>query len=148
MEIWHYWIIAGIILVIAEIFTPGFLLASFGVGAFGGSLLAYFECSFKIQLLGFSFLTLAVFFGIRPVYMKYFRRFGEQRETGVNALIGKSFKVTEKIINEDNTGRIKIGSESWLARSQNNGTIEAGEMVTISKIEGSTAYVTLNKKGK
>ncbi|MBL7052235.1 MAG: NfeD family protein, partial [Candidatus Marinimicrobia bacterium] len=49
MEIHHYWIIFGIILMIAEIFTPGFLLASFGIGAFGGSLFAYLDYDFKIQ---------------------------------------------------------------------------------------------------
>jgi membrane protein implicated in regulation of membrane protease activity len=72
MEIHHYWIIFGIVLMIAEIFTPGFLLASFGIGAFGGSLFAYWDYAFKVQLFVFSIITMVVFFGIRPLYNKYF----------------------------------------------------------------------------
>jgi membrane protein implicated in regulation of membrane protease activity len=43
---------------IAELFTPGFLLASFGIGAFGGSLLAFLDYELRVQLLAFSIVTL------------------------------------------------------------------------------------------
>ena len=95
MEIHHYWIIFGIVLMIAEIFTPGFLLASFGIGAFGGSLFAYWDFEFKVQLFVFSAVTMGVFFGIRPLYNKYFYKLDDQRKTGVNAFIGNNYKVTE-----------------------------------------------------
>ena len=118
MEIHHYWIIFGIVLMIAEIFTPGFLLASFGIGAFGGSLFAYWDYEFKFQLFVFSAVTMGVFFGIRPLYNKYFHKLDDQRETGVNALIGNNYKVTENINNFENTGRVQVGSESWCGRDR------------------------------
>ena len=43
MEIYHYWIIAGIILLIIEIFTPGFLMACLGLGALFAGLAAWNE---------------------------------------------------------------------------------------------------------
>lgn len=146
MQIYHYWIISGIILMIAEIFTPGFLLASFGIGAFGGSLFAYWDYEFKIQLLTFSIVTMVVFFGIRPIYLKYFQRFGDQRKTGVDAYIGKIYKVTEPINNAENTGRVQIGSESWRARSEKDELIESGERITVQKLEGSTVFVLSTKE--
>lgn len=134
---------------IAEIFTPGFLLASFGIGAFGGSLFAYWDYEFKIQLFAFSIITMVVFFGIRPIYLKYFHRFDDQRETGINAFIGNTYKVTESINNIENTGRVKIGSESWRAKSENDELIKSGELITVLKVEGSTLFVTsIEKKGK
>ena len=109
MEIHHYWIIFGIVLMIAEIFTPGFLLASFGIGAFGGSLFAYWDFEFKVQLFVFSAVTMVVFFGIRPLYNKYFHKLDDQRETGVNAFIGNNYKVTENINNSEiNNKKIRI----------------------------------------
>ena len=142
MEIHHYWIIFGIVLMIAEIFTPGFLLASFGIGAFGGSLFAYWDFEFKVQLFVFSAVTMGVFFGIRPLYNKYFHQLDDQRKTGVNAFIGNNYKVTENIDNSENSGRVQIGSESWRARTENDESIELGEMIKVKKVEGSTLIVT------
>jgi len=149
MEMHHYWIILGIILMIAEIFTPGFLLASFGIGAFGMSLFAYLDYTLKIQLLAFAIVTMVVFFGIRPLYLKYFHRFDDQRETGMNAYIGKTYKVTEPINNIENTGRVQIGSESWRVRSEKDELIELGELIKVLKVEGSTLFVSsIEKKGE
>lgn len=146
MEIHHYWIIFGIILMIAEIFTPGFLLASFGIGAFGGSLFAYWDYEFKVQLFVFSVVTMIVFFGIRPLYNKYFHKLDDQRETGVNAFIGNNYKVTENINNSENSGRVQIGSESWRARSENDELFETGELIIVNKVEGSTLFVSSTEK--
>ena len=146
MEIHHYWIIFGIILLIAEIFTPGFLLASFGIGAFGGSLFAFWDYEFKIQLFVFSIVTMVVFFGIRPMYNKYFQKLDDQRETGVNAFIGNNYKVTENINNSENTGRVLVGSESWRARSENDELFETGDLIKVNKVEGSTLFVSSTEK--
>ena len=148
MEIHHYWIIFGIILMIAEIFTPGFLLASFGIGAFGGSLFAYWDYEFKVQLFVFSAVTMGVFFGIRPLYNKYFHKLDDQRKTGINAFLGNNYKVTENINNSENSGRVQVGSESWRARSENNELFETGDLIKVNKVEGSTLFVSsTGKKG-
>lgn len=146
MEIWHYWIIAGIVLLILEIFTPGFLLASFGIGAFAGSAGAYLGVGLKYQLLVFSITSLIVFFGIRPAYKKYFGRFDDQRKTGTDALVGKSCKVTESIDNDSGEGRVRIGGELWKACSQDGSVIDRGDVVIVAKIEGATAYVAKNRE--
>ena len=144
MEAQHYWLTSGIILMIAEILTPGFVLASFGIGALGGSLSAHLDYKITVQLTVFSIVTMTVFFGIRPVYTKFLYRSDDQIETGVKAFIGNTYKVTEAIINMENTGRVKIGSESWLARSESDAIIEAGEFVVVSSVEGSTLIVSTN----
>jgi len=145
MEIHHYWIIFGIILMIVEIFTPGFLLASFGIGAFAGSLFAYWGFGFKVQLFVFSSFTMVIFFGIRPLFNKYFHKLDDQRKTGVNAFIGNNYKVTENINNSENLGRVQIGSESWRARSENEESFKIGEIIKVIKVEGSTLIVGVTR---
>ena len=141
MDIYQYWIILGVIFMIAEIFTPGFILACFGFGSFGGSLFAYMGYDFKFQLLFFSLTTMMLFFSIRPLYQKYFHKYDDQRETGVNAYIGKKYKVTELIDNSNNTGRIQVGSESWRTRSINNQVYAIDSVVKVIQVEGSTLIV-------
>jgi len=143
MDIYNYWLIFGIILMIAEIFTPGFLLASFSIGAFSASFIAYLGFDYKIQLIIFSFMTMLLFFTIRPLYNKYFISPENNLETGARAFIGNSYVVTESIKMKDNTGRVKIGSESWRARSDSGIDIDKGDSIIVSDIQGSTLIVTL-----
>ena len=102
MESHHYWIIVGIIFLIAEMGTPGgFLLASLGLGAFGGSLMAYLDFTFKVQLFAYTALTIIIFFTIRPFYLKYLQGSEADVGIGINAYIGQEYKVTETINNID-----------------------------------------------
>ncbi|MCD4654608.1 NfeD family protein, partial [bacterium] len=89
------------------------------------------------------------FLGIRPAFTRFLHRFADQRETGINAYFGKTFKVTELIDNAENTGRVQVGSESWRARSENNEKIESGEMIMVKNVEGSTLFVrSISQEGK
>ena len=148
MEVHHYWIIIGIILLIAEMGTPGgFLLASIGLSAFGGSLMAYWDFTFKVQLLTSSILTMVIFFSIRPFYLKYLQGPEADIATGANAYVGNNYKVIEKINNTENTGRLQVGSESWRARNEINQEIKIGEIVKVLRIEGSSMIVSnINKQ--
>jgi membrane protein implicated in regulation of membrane protease activity len=141
MELWHFWIIAGIILLILEIFTPGFLLASFGIGALGGAFIAYLGVDLKYQLLTFSITTMVVFFGLRPAFKQWFGRFDDQRTTGTGALIGTSCRVVETIDNAQGQGSVQIGGEVWKAHSVSGEIIDPGQVVTVTKIVGVTAHV-------
>ncbi len=148
MEGYHYWLILGIILFIGEIFTPGFLLACLGIGAFVAGLAAFFQVSLTGQILWFSVATLIVFFGIRPFIMKFLNRFEDQTKIGIDALVGRDGIVTEKIIAEKQLGRVKIGGEDWKAKSSDGSDIEVQTAVIITGIEGATAYVERKNKGE
>jgi len=97
MEAWQLWTIIGFFLLIIEIFATVFVLCRFGLGAFGGGLAASWGYSLSVHLIVFSVITLAIFFGIRPLYLKYLKRFEADHKTGVLAFIGKQYKVTETI---------------------------------------------------
>jgi len=148
LEMWHLWIIAAIVLFIAEIFTPGFLLACFGVGCFASGLVSFFEMGFKIQILTFSASTVIVFFGIRPLFLKYFYTSADKIETNIDALIGKTGLVSERIDPSVNKGRVIIGGEDWRGVSIDEMVIEAGEKISIVRIEGTNLTVKPVSKEK
>lgn len=141
MEWWHVWLIMSFILFILEIFTPGFVLASFAVSSIVTAIFSAFGINFRLQLLVFAIATLVVFFTIRPLFKKYFYRFDDPLRTNVHSLIGKTARVIEGIDNDENQGRVQIGGEDWRARAEHGEKFAIGELVKVVRIEGATVYV-------
>jgi membrane protein implicated in regulation of membrane protease activity len=59
MELWLLWLIAGFVLVIAELLTGTFYLLVVGLGAFAGSLAAWMGASVIVQAIVGSVIALA-----------------------------------------------------------------------------------------
>ena len=138
---WHLWFIIAIILLIAEILTPGFLLASFGIGCLGSALAAGFGFGPKAQIAWFIAGTLVAFFGVRPFFAKYCYRASNDLKTNVEALIGKTGRVVEAITQEKGFGRVLVGGDDWKGVSMDGGTIEKGTVVEVVRVEGTKVYV-------
>ena len=142
MEIWHIWVIAAILLFILEIFTPGFVVACFGVGCLGSALAAYLEADIKWQVGIFSLTTAIVLFVIRPLFLKYcYSAKAGKIQTNVDALVGAMGLVSEKIDPSANTGRVKVGGDDWRALSADDREIEEGQKVQVVKVDGTKIYV-------
>lgn len=141
LEPWHVWLIIGIVFFIVEIFTPGFLLACFGVGCLASGLVSFLGVGVGIQVIAFSVSTLAVFFGIRPFVLKYLSSSGANTKTNVDALVGKIGLVSERIDPSTNEGRVAIGGDDWRALSVDEAAIEVGEKVIVVKVDGTKLLV-------
>ncbi len=146
MAVWQIWIVVGIALFIWEIFTPGFLVASIGVGAFIASIGAALGLSFTLQVVALAVgMVLSMVF-IRPLLYKKGKKSGKAQLTGVDALVGKDALVLQKIENARSLGRVQIGGEDWKAKSSNGEFIAKDTLVTIDRIVGATAYVSVKKE--
>ena len=141
MEIWHIWIIAAIALFIAEIFTPGFVLACFGIACLFSSLVSFLELGVKVQIITFSISTLIVFFGIRPLFLKHFYSSQRKTKTNVDALVDKTGLVSEKIDPAGNKGRVIVGGENWRGISVDETVIEPGKRIVVIGVEGTKLLV-------
>lgn len=137
---WIIWVAIGIICIIIEIFTPGFLFLSFGVGAILTGLAALIIPSIVFQILTFAVITLIVFLLSRKFSKKLIS--ADYEDTNVKALVGKTGKVTQKIPANEK-GYVKIGGEEWAAVAKDNGEIAKDVQVTINDIEGNKVIVTL-----
>lgn len=144
MEIWFdpwvIWIAIGIICIIIEIFTPGFLFLSFGVGAIITGLSALIIPSLAFQILTFAIVTLIIFMLSRKFSKKLIS--ANYEETNVKALIGKTGKVT-KGIPANEKGYVKIGGEEWAAVSKDNKKIDKDVLVIVNDIDGNKVIVTV-----
>lgn len=140
-EIWHIWVIVALIFGIIEIFTPSFIAFSIAIGCLFSAAAAGFDTSIKIQLLAFSIGTAIAFFGVRPFMMRFAHKKSNAVKTNVDALIGKTGRVTEAINNAQNTGRAIVEGDDWRAISEDNSVINAGETVEVIKVDSTRLIV-------
>jgi membrane protein implicated in regulation of membrane protease activity len=70
MELWLLWVIAGFVLVIAELVTGTFYLLVVGVGAFAGAVVAYLGGNALIQALAGSIVALAGAFAVHHWHLR------------------------------------------------------------------------------
>ncbi|WP_456440815.1 NfeD family protein [Caldithrix abyssi] len=149
MALWHIWIILGIILFITEIFTPGFLLATFGIGCLIAAIPAVLELHFLWQILTFTAATFLSFLTVRPLYLKFIFPEQQQIPTNVDALIGQEGVVIQPIDNLQNQGRVKVGGEDWKALSKSGEALAQNTVVKIVAIDGVKLIVEpLQKNGQ
>lgn len=141
MITWHIWVIGAIILCIFEMLVPVFVLASLGAGCLLASFAAALHLGINIQISAFILGTLGAFFGIRPIFSRYCYRASPGVKTNVDALIGKTGRVTEAIDDELNSGRVLVGGDDWKAVSEDGRTIEINSKVVVIRVEGSKIYV-------
>ncbi len=136
-EAWIVWIAMGIICVIIEIFTPGFLFLSFGIGAILTGLFALVVPTVWVQLLTFGIITFILFINLRKISKKFMTT-GEK--TNFQALEGKIGIVTD-LISKDGFGHVKVGGEEWAAREINNEEIIKGVYIKVIQVSGNKLIV-------
>jgi len=139
IEMWWIWIAMAAILLIAEIFTAGFFLIWFSIGAAGAGILAMLGVGRPAQLIVFILLS-----GILFVFGRRFAdRVTAKQPPGIGAdrFIGKNGYVIEEIDNITGKGRIKAGPDEWIAMSENGEKIGINTIVEIIRVDGTKAIV-------
>ena len=130
------WLIFGFICLIGEIFTVDFSLSCIGLSAFVAGLFSYLGLSTTWQLVAMGVSILILFATLRPFALKYLYKNKQPVASGVDALIGKTFKVTE--VKEDKA-YIKSDGDIWEVKA--NEPLKVGDSVEVKKIDGITLIV-------
>ncbi len=141
LDPWHIWAILAMALVIGEIFTVGFVLACFAIGALVSGLLAFWQFDVTIQLLGFSAASLLAFFGVRPFVVKHLAGGGESIKTNAAALVGKRGVVNVRVDPVTGQGRVQVEGEDWWGVTEAGRAIETGERVLVLGVDGARLLV-------
>ncbi len=137
---WHWWAGVALILLIAEIFVPGFFLLCLGIGCAGASITAAIGLGPAAQLIAFSALSLLAFFTIRPLLMKRFWK-DNGVKTNVDALVGQRGKVSQDFDPGLRLGRVAAGGDDWRAESVNDKPLRIGDLVEVVRVESNTVIV-------
>ena len=140
MEPWVIWVVAAVVLVIAEATTTAFVSIYFGFAALVTALAAVIGLPVALQLVVFGAVSVGSMALTRPALRRAVGRSGGIR-TGVDAMQGK-IGVVVRPIAELEPGQVKVGGETWTARSFYDGeSISEGARIEVVRVEGVTALV-------
>ena len=143
--IWILWAVLGAILIVAEIFTTGFVLLWFGIGALAAAFAGLVGIdSLVIQFMIFAVVSIALTAASRTIFLNYFSRekTGESLRSGVDALPGKIGTVVSSSKGALHEGAVKVFGSTWTAYpAAGEPPLEAGERVCVESIEGASIYV-------
>ena len=139
MENYHYWLIAGFVLVITELVTGTFYLLVIGVAAFVAAVAAYLGAGFWVQAISASVVAVA------GVVLVSQRKLGAPDTSGASGSldIGQSVTFESWTSETDGLARVNYRGSTWDA-------VVTGERASGDKLvyfiygmEGNTLRVSL-----
>jgi membrane protein implicated in regulation of membrane protease activity len=136
---WWRWIWLGVTAIfgIGELFTAGFFMLPFAVGA---------VVAFILALLGVDpAIVLTVFLVVSVLTLVLFQRLvrqGDQRQhpVGANRYVGRRVLVLERIDRVSGTGRVRLDTETWRATTDGE-PLAAGTEVRVVEMRGTRLVV-------
>jgi membrane protein implicated in regulation of membrane protease activity len=143
--LWIFWAILGAVLITAEIFTTGFVLLWFGIGALAAALAGLAGVnSVPLQFLIFAVVSILLTAASRTIFVNYFSRekTGGDLKTGVEGLPGKIGTVVSSSCGALNEGAVKVFGSTWTAYpAEGEEPLEAGDRVEVERVQGASIYV-------
>ena len=137
------WMIAGVLMLIAEIIAPGVFLVWIGIAAIVTGLFAVlFGIGIAGQLGLFALYSiLAVLVGRKVYAVKGIEHSDPTLNNPSVRLVGKRVIVVQAV--DEDSGRVRVGDSEWSARG---GPAEPGERVRITGVEGNCLIVEVERQ--
>jgi len=140
---WIFWLVLGVGLIIAEVFTLGFVLFWFGIGAVAAALVGFLGGGFLLQFLVFAIVSIALTAMSRTIFANYLsHRDEDTMKMGVDSLPGQVGTVTIPSKGALKEGAVKVYGSTWTAFPVDDETeLIEGEKVEVVSVKGSSIYV-------
>jgi membrane protein implicated in regulation of membrane protease activity len=134
------WLLAGILLIAAEVLSGDFVLLMLGTGALAAAVSAALGSpALWVDVVVFAVISLALVSLARPMLRRRLHT-GVPLRTNVEALVGSAAVVVDAV--DAHGGKVKLRGELWSARAfDETQVLEPGRSVTVMGISGATAVV-------
>ena len=142
--IWILWIVFALVLIVAEIFTTGFVLLWFGIAALIAGFAAMLGFDLPVQFLLFFIISISLIAASRTIFVKYLSYENTENElkTGVDALPGKIGTVVTSSQGALNEGAVKVFGSTWTAfPTDSDEPLREGDRVIVERVQGASIYV-------
>ncbi len=145
---WILWTVLGVVLIIAEIFTLGFVLFWFGIGALSAAIVGGLGFGPGWQFLVFAGVSSILTVLSRKIFANYYSH-GELDgvKTGIDSLPGKIGTVSAPSKGSLKAGEVKVFGSTWTAYpNDSEEPLLEGERVEVVRVQGSSIYVQKAKE--
>lgn len=135
------WLLAGVGLVVAEMFTLTVVLGLLGVAALVAAAVGFAGAGALVQGIAFAGTSVALLVFARPPVQRMLEKADDGgRSTDARALTGSTAMVVERVT--DQSGQVRLNGELWRARPYaGTGPVDAGLPVSVAAVEGATLLV-------
>lgn len=144
-KLWYIWFIIAAIFIVAEMFTAGFVLLWFGIGAAVAGLLALTGLiGLPLQVAVFLIVSILLTIASRTILERFFMHDSPGRElkTGVEALPGRVGVVVETSAGATREGAVRVFGSTWRAFPvHEDEPLQEGDKVVVERVEGASVYV-------
>jgi len=137
---WWIWILLGLMLLLAELLTPGgFYILFFGLGAITVGVLAAFEAAGPtwFQFVLFSIVSVLSLWFFRGKLLELTRGPSTDR---VDTYIGETAVILEDI-SVNGIGKAEMRGAPWNTRNVSGRPLARGERCRVERVEGLTLFV-------
>ena len=114
MEVWIYWLIIAISLIIFEALTANIVCIWFIISSLIALIISLFIESLLFQIAVFVFVGILLLIFTKPIIKKYLKIDGVK--TNLDRVVGMTGFVTDNI-NKDKVGEVKVDGKKWSAIS-------------------------------
>lgn len=135
---WISWLIVAGLCFVIEIYTVGFFVFWFGIGALLALVVSLFTNNLFIQAIVFIVSSCLCLIFTKPL-IKKFGKVAKTTPTNVFSIIGKEGFVIEDISSLNYSGKIKVDGEVWSATAKSD--IKKDSKVKVKRINGVKAEV-------
>ena len=133
------WLVAGVVLLLVEIFTLTVVVGMVGIGALAASLAALLGAPVVVQAGAFVLTSTGLLLFAREPVQKMINKTSDA-SIDPRALTGSTAVVVQRV--SDDTGQVRLSGELWRARPYaGTGPIDVGRSVSVAEVEGATLLV-------
>ena len=139
-DIWFWvWAVSAVALFVGEIFTAGFFLLPFGLGAAVSAVLAFLDIGVGWQWATFILVSTIAFISLRRLSDRMTHEPPEK--TGSDRLLGQVGVVIEDLTPNSLDGQVRVNREQWRADAPGHPVIPTGTRVVVEGISGTHLVV-------
>jgi membrane protein implicated in regulation of membrane protease activity len=134
------WLLAGIGLLLVEVFTLAAVAGLLGLAALATALVAFLGGGAPAQAVAFAGSSVALLAFARPPVQRMLAKGDDGRRTDARMLTGSTALVVERV--SDDSGQVRLNGELWRARPYaGTAPVEVGLPVSVAAVEGATLLV-------
>ncbi len=136
---WVLWLVLFLGLAAVETLTLDLFFIMLAIGALAALVATFAGAGLVLQIVVFAVVSLLMILLVRPIAVRHLKKGPADRLDNVDRLVGAVALALEPVTSH--SGTVKIGGDTWTARSSSGAALPVGARLSVARIDGATAVV-------
>ncbi|MDM7989313.1 NfeD family protein [Arthrobacter sp. zg-Y877] len=136
---WALWLVLFLGFAAVEALTLDLFFAMLSIGALAAMLTSFFAAPLFLQVVVFAVVAVLMIGAVRPFALRHLQHSTKDQLSNIDRIVGAPALTLESVT--ASSGTVKIGGDTWSARSADGSLLPPGVAVNVERIDGATAVV-------